>query len=144
MLPCERKRYFALWHVYQGHAPQQIERLGLMNADSVRKTIHLYRQGGLAALKERVHPGRQSPLTEQIMDDVILQLQDTTRTWSTLSLQSYIQEKHGFRVGRTAIGVQLRKRKISWQRTRLVVAGQADAEQKQDFKTELETLKKGL
>lgn len=78
------------------------------------------------------------------MDDVILQLQDKTRTWSTLSLQRYIQEKHGLRVGRTAIGVQLRKRKISWQRTRLVVAGEADAEQKQDFKTDLESLKKGL
>lgn len=143
VLPCERKRYFALWHAHQGQSSYQIEALGLMNADSVRKTIHAYRTGGLDALKERVHPGRQSPLAGTVMTDVLGQLKGNDQTWNTRTLKEHIKQKHGLDVGRTAIRRQLHHAGMSWQRTRYVVAGQADPQQKEDFKTDLETVKKG-
>lgn len=142
-LPCERKRYLALWHAHQGLCALQIEALGLLSADRVYRTIRLYQQGGLDALKERVHPGRQSRLTPEILVDVRAQLESGERTWTSRTLAEYIAQKHGVTIGRTALRAQLRAAGMSWQRTRYVVAGQADPEQKAAFRDDLEVVKKG-
>lgn len=144
VLPCERKRYFALWHAHLGSSSRQIEVLGIMNADSVRKVITLYRQGGLGALKERVHPGRTSPLTPEIMADVGQQIAAGQQVWNSRSLVAYVFERYGITVGRTAMRTRLHHAGMSWQRTRLVVAGQADPEGKAEFKANLEAVKRGL
>lgn len=144
MLPCERKRYLALWHVVQGQTPAQIAALGLMSAKSVRLQIHQYQQGGLDALKERVHPGRTSVLTPEIIANVRQQIAAGRHVWNSRSLVAYVFERYGVTVGRTAMRTQLHHAGLSWQRTRLVVAGQADPETKAAFKTDLEALKRGL
>lgn len=115
-----------------------------MTAPSARRIVHLYREGGLDALKERVHPGRTSRLTPAILSDVRQQLQAGERTWNTRTLAEYIAQKHGVTIGRTALRTQLHHLGTSWQRTRLVVAGQADPQEKAKFKADLETVKKGL
>ena len=143
VLPCERKRYFALWHAHLGSSSRQIEALGIMNADSVLKVISLYRQGGLDALKERVHPGRTSVLTPEIIVDIGQQIATGQQVWSSRSLVAYVFERYGITVGRTAMRTQLHHAGMSWQRTRLVVAGQADPDTKADFKTDLEAVKRG-
>lgn len=143
-LPCERKRYFALWHAQQGLSARQIEQLGLMSADRVGRTIQSYREGGLDALKERVHPGRTSRLTPDILADVQQQLRSGERTWNARTLREYIAQKHGVIIGRTALRTQLHHAGMSWQRTRYVVAGQADPQEKAEFKADLEAVKKGL
>lgn len=114
-----------------------------MNADSVRKTIHAYRRGGLDALKERVHPGRQSVLTDAIRADLRSQLASDDRVWNSGSLVEHLQEHFGVTLSRTALRDQLRQMGMSWQRTRYVVAGQADSAEKEAFKTDLESVKRG-
>ena len=143
VLPCERKRYFALWHAHLGSSTRQVEALGIMNADNVRKIIALYRQGGMDALKERVHPGRTSVLTPEIIADIGQQIAAGQQVWSSRSLVAYVFERYGVTVGRTAMRAQLHHAGMSWQRTRLVVAGQADPETKAEFKTDLEAVKRG-
>jgi transposase len=143
VLPCERKRYFALWHAHLGCSSRQIEALGIMNADSVRKTISLYRHGGMDALSERIHPGRTSVLTPEIIADLGQQIAAGQQVWSSRSLVAYVVERYGITVGRTAMRTQLHHAGLSWQRTRLVVAGQADPETKAEFKTDLEAVKRG-
>ena len=142
-LRCERKRYLALWHAHQGLSALQIEALGLLSAARVYSTIRLYQQGGLGALKERVHPGRQSRLTPEILADIRTHLENGERTWNSRTLAEYIAQKHGVTIGRTALRDQLRAAGMSWQRTRYVVAGQADPEQKAAFRDDLEAVKKG-
>ncbi|CAM3712823.1 winged helix-turn-helix domain-containing protein [Deinococcus saxicola] len=144
VLPCERKRYFALWHAHLGLSSYEIAALGIMTSISVRKTIHLYRQEGLGALKERVHPGRTSVLTPEIMADLAQQIQSGQQTWTSRSLVVYVNERYGVTISRTAMRTQLHHAGLSWQRTRLVVAGQADPETKTAFKTDLEAVKRGL
>lgn len=115
-----------------------------MSPDPVRRTIHLYQQGGLDALKERVHPGRSSRLVPEAAEDLRSLLAQHDRTWNTRTLSEYLQEKHGISLKRTALNVQLHRHNMSWQRTRQVVAGQADPQEKQEFKENLEVVKKGL
>ena len=144
VLPCERKRYFALWHAHQGLSSYQIEAMGIMTAPRVRRVIALYRDGGLDALKERVHPGRASRFTPEIAQDIRTLLAQGDRTWNTRTLSEYIQDKHGVTLKRSALNAQLHRLNTSWQRTRLVVAGEADPQEKREFKEKLEVVKKGL
>lgn len=114
-----------------------------MSADSVRKTIHAYRAGGLDALRERVHPGRSSVVTDEVRADLNRQLTGDERVWNSRRLVEYLQEHHGVIIGRTALRDQLRQMGMSWQRTRYVVAGEADPVEKAAFSTDLESLKGG-
>lgn len=118
--------------------------MGILNADSTRRTIHLYRQAGLDALKERVHPGKTSVLTPEIMDDLQQQVNAGQQTWNSRTLVEYVSTTHHIQIARTALRVQLKHAGMSWKRTRLVVAGQADPAQKSSFKVDLESVKKGL
>ncbi|WP_084051197.1 winged helix-turn-helix domain-containing protein [Deinococcus hopiensis] len=136
-LPCERKRYLALWHAHQGLSALQIEDLGLLSVS------RLYQQGGLDALKERVQPGQQSRLTPGILADIRAQLASGERTWNSRTLAEYIAQKYDVTIGRTALRDQWRAAGMSWQRTRYVVAGQVDPEQKAAFRDDLEAVKKG-
>lgn len=114
-----------------------------MSADSVGKTIRAYQTGGLNALKERVHPGRSSVVNDEIRADLKRQLTGNERVWNSKSLVEHLQAQHGVIIGRTALRDQLRQMGMSWQRTRYVVAGQADPAEKEAFKTDLESIKRG-
>ena len=144
VLPCERKRYFALWHAHQGLSSYEIAAMGIMTASRVRHVIALYRQGGMDALKERVHPGRQTRLTPEAAQDLQDLLAKDDRTWNTRTLAEYLQETHGITLSRSAVNAQLHRLNLTWQRTRQVVAGQADPEEKAAFNDDLEVIKKGL
>ena len=144
VLPCERKRYFALWHAHQGLSSYQIAALGIMTAPRVRHVIATYRQGGMDALLERVHPGRQTRLTPEAAQDLQDLLAQDDRTWNTRTLAEYLQDTHGITLSRSALNNQLHRLNLSWQRTRHVVAGQADPEEKAAFKDDLDVVKKGL
>ena len=143
-LPCERKRYLALWHAHLGFSAKKIAALGVMSPDPVRRTIHLYLEGVLNALKERVHPGRQSRLTTEVAQDLEQLLAKNDRTWNASSLSEYLKETYGIELKRSAVRVQLGHLNMSWQRTRYAVAGQADPALKADFENDLEVVKKGL
>lgn len=118
--------------------------MGIMSPDPVKRTIHLYKSGGLDALKERVHPGRTSGLTPEIAQKLQTLLAQNDRTWNTRTLSEYLQKEHGLTLSRSALNVQLHRLNLSWQRTRHVVAGQADPIEKKEFKELLEDVKKGL
>lgn len=115
-----------------------------MSPDPVKRTIHLYKKGGLDALKERVHPGRVSRFTPEIAEDVRVLLSEGDRTWNTRTLSDHIQKTYGVTLKRSALNMQLHRLNMSWQRTRHVVAGEADPQEKQKFKENLEDVKKGL
>lgn len=144
VLPCERKRYFALWYAAQGLSPYQIADLGIMTSTRVRHVINSSRTGGLNALKERTHPGRQSRLTPEAAQDLRDLLQKDDRTWNTRTLADSLYETHGIQLSRSAVRSQLHHHGLSWQRTRHVVAGQAEPEEKATFKDDLDVVKKGL
>ena len=143
VLPCERKRYFALWHAHQGLSSYQIAAMGIMTASRVRHAITTYRQGGLDALSERVHPGRQRRLTPAAAQDLQELLARDDRTWNTQTLAEYLQDTHDITLSRSAVNAQLHRLNLTWQRTRQVVAGQADPEEKAAFKGDLDVVKKG-
>ena len=144
VLPCERKRYLALWHSLQGQTPDQIAALNIMSAKCVRNTIHAYHAGGLDALLERVHPGRSSRLTPEIITVLSAEIDRGERVWSSRTLVEYVDTHFGVSIERTAMRTQLHKHGLSWQRTRHVVAGAADPGEKAEFKNLLEDVKKGL
>lgn len=143
VLPCERKRYLALWHMQQGATTSEVERFGLMSADRVSRIVKLYRAGGLDALKERVHPGHRSRITPEIAAAIRAEIEKDEQVWDSLSLVGFVQERFGVEIKRTALRAQLKKMGLSWQRTRYVVAGQADPQEKAEFKADLASLKKG-
>ena len=115
-----------------------------MSAKCVRNTIHAYHAGGLDALKERVHPGRSSRLTPGIIAALRIEIDRGDRVWSSRTLVEYVNTHFGVSIERTAMRTQLHNHGLSWQRTRQVVAGSADPEEKAEFKTLLEDVKKGL
>lgn len=115
-----------------------------MTAKGVRNAIHAYNAGGLDALKERVHRGRTSRLTPEIITALRTEIDRGDRVWSSLTLVQYVKTHFGVSIERTAMRTQLHKHGLSWQRTRHVVAGAADQEEKAEFKTLLEDVKKGL
>ena len=115
-----------------------------MSAKCVRSTIHAYHTGGLDALKERVHPGRSSRLTPEIITALGAEIDRGDRTWSSLTLVEYVNTHFDVSIQRTAMRTQLHKHGLSWQRTRHVAAGTADQEEKTEFKDLLEDVKKGL
>lgn len=143
VLPCERKRYFALWHAHQGLSSYQIEAMGIMTATRVRRVITLYCEGGLDALKERIHPGRQSQITPEIGEDLKRLIAQDDQVWTAKTVGEYLVREHGVHLKHAAITNQLHKLGLSWQRTRYVVAGQADPEEKAKFRENLEVVKKG-
>ena len=57
-----------------------------MSAKCVRNTIHAYHAAGLDALKERVHPGRSSRLTPEIITALRAEIDRGDRVWSSLTL----------------------------------------------------------
>ena len=143
VLPCERKRYLALWNVWEGKSAGEVEALGIMNADSVRRNLKLFLQGGFDALKERVHPGQASvitPAVQQIIRDLV---QQDDRVWTATTLSEELAEHHGVQIGRSGLSGQIKKMGLSYQRTRYVVAGQADEQEKDELKRDLEALKGG-
>lgn len=144
MLPCERKRYLTLWHAHLGFSSRKIAEMGMMSTNAVRRTIHLYREGGLEALKERDHPGRASRLTPEVAQDVVQLLAQNDRTWNARTLSDHLEQEYGIVLKRSALTTQLHHLNLTWQRTRYVVAGQADPTEKAEFKAQLETVKKGL
>lgn len=115
-----------------------------MSAKCVRNTIHAYHAGGLDALLERVHPGRSSRLTPEIIVALRTEIDRGDRVWSSRTLVEYVNTHFGVSIERTAMRTQLHNHGLSWQRTRHVVAGAADPEEKAEFKTLLEDVKKGL
>lgn len=143
VLPCERKRYFALWHAHQGLSSYKIADMGIMTATRVRRVITLYREGGLDALKERIHPGRQSQITPEIGEDLKRLVLRDDRVWTAKTLGEYLAQTYDIHLKVTAITNQLHKLGLTWQRTRYVVAGQADPEEKAKFKENLELVKRG-
>ena len=118
--------------------------MGIMTSPRVRRIIALYKKDGLDALKERVHPGRASRLVPEVAQDLRTLLAQNDRTWNASTLSEYLHDKHGITLKRSALSVQLRRLNMSWQRTRHVVAGEADTQEKQEFKASLEVVKKGL
>lgn len=143
VLPCERKRYLALWHVQQGATALQIEQWKLMSADSVSRTVKRYQAGGLDALLERVHPGRSSRITLDVVAAIKEELCKDQQVWTSASLMTYVQTEHGLTIRRTALREQLKRHGLSWQRTRYVVAGHADPHEKKAFADTLDVLKRG-
>ncbi len=143
VLPCERKRYLALWQVQHGATTRAVEQWKLMSADRVGRTVKLYQEGGLDALKERIHPGHSSRITPEIAAGIRAELSKNEQVWDSSRLVQLVQERYGVVIGRTALRDQLRRLGMSWQRTRYVVAGQADPHEKAAFSATLDVLKKG-
>lgn len=114
-----------------------------MTATRVRRVITLYREGGLDALKERIHPGRQSQITPEIGEDLKRLVLRDDRVWTAKTLGEYLAQTYDIHLKVTAITNQLHKLGLTWQRTRYVVAGQADPEEKAKFKENLELVKRG-
>ncbi|WP_198008924.1 winged helix-turn-helix domain-containing protein [Deinococcus geothermalis] len=65
-------------------------------------------------------------MTPETLADVREQLESGGRTWNSRTLGEYITQQHGVTISRTALRDQLHAAGMSWQRTRYVVAGQAD------------------
>jgi len=65
------------------------------------------------------------------------------RTWNTRTLAEYLQDTHHITLSRSALNAQLHRLNLTWQRTRQVVAGTADPEEKATFKDDLDVVKKG-
>lgn len=143
VLPCERKRYLALWNVQEGKSAHDVEALGLMTAERVRHHIKLFQHGGFAALKERVHPGKASVVTPEVQQVIRGLVRQDDRVWTATTLSEELAEHHGVQIGRSGLSGQLKKMGLSFQRTRHVVAGQADEQEKEDLKRDLDALKKG-
>lgn len=117
--------------------------MGILTATRVRRVITLYREGGLDALKERIHPGSKSQITPEIGEDLKRLIAQDDRVWTAKTVGEYLIQEHGIHLKHTAITDQLHKLGLTWQRTRYVVAGQADPEEKAKFKENLEVVKRG-
>lgn len=143
VLPCERKRYFALWNAHLGFSARKIAQMGGATSSTVRKIIHQYHAGGLDALKERVHPGPSSRITSDIAAAITAEITRDEQVWDSVSVQTWLWEHHGVHIQRTALREQLKNMGLTWQRTRYVVAGQADSDEKADFADTLDVLKRG-
>ena len=83
-------------------------------------------------------------MTPEIITALRAEIDRGDRVWSSRTLVEDVNAHFGVSIERTAMQTQLHQHGLSWQRTRHVLAGAADPEEKAEFKTLLEDVKKGL
>ena len=96
--------------------PTIARHLGL-HEQTVRAWIKAFLAAGFDALPNKPRGGKQSALTPAILDAVRAELAKGGRTWTAAQLADWIAEHHGVRRSADALRTQLRRAKITWQRT---------------------------
>ena len=92
--------------------------MGILTATRVRRVITLYREGGLDALKERIHPGSKSQITPEIGEDLKQLIDQDDRVWTAKTVGEYLIREHGIYLKHSAITDhtdQLHKLGLTWQ-----------------------------
>jgi transposase len=84
---------------------------------TVRAWIKAFLAGGFDALPNKPRGGGQSALTPAMLDTVRTEVANGTRTWTAAQLADWVAEHHGVRLSTDRLRVNLRRAKISWQRT---------------------------
>jgi transposase len=96
--------------------PRIARHLG-QHEQTVRAWIKAFLAAGFDALPNKPRGGKLSALTPAILDAVRAELAKGDRTWTAAQLAHWIAQYHGVRRSADALRTQLRRAKISWQRT---------------------------
>ncbi len=145
VVPSVRTRLLALLYFHQGYNAEQIARLGLVTALTAGRIRRAYRNGGFAALEDRVRLGRPGAFTPEMRVRVLKLVRQDNRTWNCTTLLEVLHEEFGLSIDidTETLRLQLRAIGLSWQRTRLVAPPAPDPAETHAMQRDLEALKKG-
>jgi transposase len=96
--------------------PRIARHLG-QHEQTVRTWIKAFLLGGFAALANKPRGGKQSALTAPMLERVRAEVARGTRTWTAAQLAEWVADHHGVRLSADRLRIQLRRARISWQRT---------------------------
>lgn len=117
-----------------------------MTESRVRHWIKAFLSEGFDGLKDRGGVGPKRQLTAAIVDEIRQMTAQTAqegKTWTTVQINDWLVEQHGFRLNRRYLSDSLKKNGLRYKRTTRTLQHKQDPEKVADRKADLETLKKG-
>ncbi|HEV2124851.1 MAG TPA: helix-turn-helix domain-containing protein [Chloroflexota bacterium] len=99
-----------------GSVPRIARHLG-QHEQTVRAWIKAFLDRGFDALVNQPRGGKQSVLTQAILDAVRAELATGERTWTAAQIADWLAEHYGIRLSPDRVRIHLRRAGLSWQRT---------------------------
>jgi transposase len=114
-----------------------------MTESRVRHWIKTFLSDGFDGLKDRGGVGPKRRLTTAIVEQIREMTAQEGKTWTTVQINEWLLEQHGFRLNRRYLSDALNKNGLRYKRTTRTLQHKQDPEKVADRKADLETLKKG-
>ena len=114
-----------------------------MTESRVRHWIKSFLSEGFDGLKDRGGVGPKRRLTAPLVAQIREMTMQEGRTWTTVQINDWLLEQHGFSMNRRYLSDALNKNGLRYKRTTRTLHHKQKPEQVVDRKADLETLKKG-
>lgn len=122
--------------------PKIARHLG-QHEQTVRAWIKAFLANGFEALVNKPRGGKQSALTETILDALRTEIGKGERTWTAGQIAEWVAEHYGVRLSVGRMHKHLRRARLSWQRTSRTLQHKQKPEEVAAKKADLQTLEKG-
>lgn len=114
-----------------------------MTESRIRHWIKAFLSDGFDGLKDRGGVGPKRRLTPLLVEQIRILTSTDGRTWTTVQINEWLLEQHGFTMNRRYLAEALNKNGLRYKRTTRTLQHKQDPEKVADRKADLETLKKG-
>ena len=126
-----------------GYSVPNIARHLQQHEQTVRAWIKAFLTGGFDALVNKPRGGKHSAFTPAIQEAVRAEITKGERTWTAAQVADWVSEHYGVRLSVGRMRKQLRRARLSWQRTSRSLQHKQKPEEVAQKKAELATLEKG-
>ena len=114
-----------------------------MTESRVRHWVKTFLTDGFDGLRDRRGVGPKRRLTASIVDQIREMTAQEGKTWTTVQINAWLLEQHGFSMNRRYLSDALNRHGLRYKRTTRTLHHKQKPEQVTDRKADLETLKKG-
>ena len=121
--------------------PKIAQHLG-QHEQTVRAWIKAFLTGGFAALSNKPRGGDTSAVTPAMLAAARAEIAKGSRTWSAKEVADWIAEHYGVRISPGRMRVQLKRAKLSYQRTSRSLRHKQKPQEVAERKDQLEQLEK--
>ena len=146
----QKKRYDVVLLSLEGHASREISEFLHIPVRTVNTHIAAYKKGGTAALRIRKQPGAPRKLSEEQEEELYRVISEHTpeeagigvfANWTAPLACEYVKREFNITFSKRGMLNLLHRIKLSYTRPTYTLA-KADPEKQNEFRKELETLKK--
>ncbi len=127
----------------KGWSIPQIARHFDLTESRVRHWIKQFLVQGFDGLADRKGVGPKRRLTKEILEQLRQVVGQDGRTWTTIQVNEWLLQQHGFTMNRRYLSEVLGRNGLSYKRTTRTLRHKQKPEQVAERKADLETLKRG-